>query len=413
MKKLLSLLITVHFAFQLPAQVYWTDLNSPVDARYYAVQHDGAEMYGSNGLCGYSFAKFYRKSGSGTWNPVTTTGLPSGSVYGVWALQSNTLILHYYLSSGKFYRSTNNGATWTAVDSAIVGANYTCVQDISGNAYLYNFALGSLVYKSTNDGQNWAAANGTDQMRALAVSGNTLYGISSTASGWPVYKSTDGGVTWVVTPSTGYPVSGMSAPIRVSATPDGTVYIQNNSGGDPIYKSVDGGSTWSALSPYTGGSYFTDKGNNLFWNFDPNNLYRSTDAGSTYTDVVSGLNLSPTVSSQYIICTNDANVYVSTTGGGTYKFYKYGTGSGMDETLEDQQLLVYPNPANKHFRINSKTPISKVEIISIDGKVYSLQNRMMNSEWSVETDHLGSGLYTVQIWSTDGNVRSTKVIIQR
>jgi hypothetical protein len=153
------------------------------------------------------------------------------------------------------------------------------------------------IYKSTDGGATWTAlggnANFTNRaIRQIAVdpfdpSGNTIYvadgrgvhGISSTTAGpvsiipgappWGVYKSTDGGATFTLLQSQpnglaapNPPVSSFGGPrgvtdVAVDPTHAGVVYA--TSYGQGVFRSVDNGATWTLIAPCTSGCSNTDR----------------------------------------------------------------------------------------------------------------------------------------------------------
>src|SRR5437773_3449464 len=106
---------------------------------------------------------------------------------------------------GKFLKSTDGGATWSALN--IPGA--------------FNPGLPSGVFIS-----------------ALAIDARSPATVYAGASNLGTFKSTDGGTTWTSV----LPVS-VSA-LAIDPQTPGVIYAGAT---DSVYKSSDGGSTWSAI----------------------------------------------------------------------------------------------------------------------------------------------------------------------
>jgi len=85
--------------------------------------------------------------------------------------------------------------------------------------------------------------------------------------------------------------------------------------------------------------------------------------------------------------------------------------NSTDESLAEQ-IKTYPNPVNDQLFIKSNdTSIRQVELIAATGQiVYSKQNIIQNN-WTVATNDLANGLYSLNIY-TDQGVLSQKVVIQ-
>lgn len=420
MKKVLVFIFVFALYNVLEAQVYWQDQNSPTDARYYAVSQNSSDMYGSNGLASGSSEKFYHRTGSGSWSQVTTN-LPAGSLSGLWALNSGTLLtVHFYISTTTvaFYRSTDHGATWTLVYTVPVymGLQYNVVQSSDNTIYLVNTLPSQVedIRKSTDDGVTWITVpNTVHQFKDLVTAGGTaLFGLATKTPSW-VHTSTDGGVTWTMCGVTGYNLS-LGGPGAVFGTPNGTLFLKN------YFKSTDGGANWTAITaaPAGPGIRFTDKGNNVFVTNDPTNFFRSTDAGQTYTDVVNGLGLDPSTSMQYIVTPNDGEVYVSTTGPAGYKLYKYALGSAVQESFADFNIEISPNPFSSEaiLKVSNLNGVNfsdtELKVFDIIGNEVSVSVIRSNGSFIIQRESLQAGLYMCQLKSGNIVLASTKIIIQ-
>jgi len=78
-----------------------------------------------------------------------------------------------------------------------------------------------------------------------------------------------------------------------------------------------------------------------------------------------------------------------------------------DEILANS-ILIYPNPVSNNLTINSKTPLSKVEIYSVLGNKISEVNSNFES---ISLDNLSKGMYLVRVFS-EKNVAIKKIVKQ-
>ena len=121
----------------------------------------------------------------------------------------------YLATGGEFYRSLDNGATWSQSPQSPQGA-------ITGMHVYFNNILAlqefSGVWKSFNDGVSWAwtSYNGSTAARTTqpaARSGSQTFYTNSCMSGDgstvflaskldQIYRSLDAGITWTITPRT-------------------------------------------------------------------------------------------------------------------------------------------------------------------------------------------------------------------
>ena len=205
------------------------------------------------GYCGYS------TDGGKTYIKWTCPGSATGGRIAVSA--TNTTML-WVPQGGSTYRSTDLGATWTAISSLpsnmIVGANA--------------FATGP-----------------TFPIAADKVNGNKFY----VYFGGKFYVSTDGGATFTAT-VTNLPNSYVTNPMNVETTPgiEGDIWISSNING--LYHSSNSGTSFSKLynvqyaycvtvgkastaTPTVPAVYVYGTVNNI-----PNGLFRSNDNGATW-----------------------------------------------------------------------------------------------------------------------------------
>lgn len=230
-------------------------------------------------------------------------------------------------SSLGVYLSTNNGTNWTAVNSGLLGnvlalavaANGTGGTNLfAGTAVFGGGTTFGGVYLSTNNGTSWTHVNSgitSSNVYSLAVKPNGLSGtnlFAGTDSG--AFLSTNNGTSWT-------PVnSGLTSPsvlcfAMIGANLfAGTEAINNEPGG--IFRSTDNGSTWTPTGLTNSSiSCFAVSGMNLFAVIGGVGVYLSTDNGTNWTQVNSGLSdfggyaFSVAVSAPYLFAGNYNGVW--------------------------------------------------------------------------------------------------------
>lgn len=103
---------------------------------------------------------------------------------------------------GRVFRSTNNGASWAAANTGLTSTNVVYAFAASGTNFFAG-TEGNGVFRSTNGGTNWTAVNSgltTMNIFAFAVSGPNLF------AGIPggVFLSTNNGANWTSVNTTGF-----------------------------------------------------------------------------------------------------------------------------------------------------------------------------------------------------------------
>jgi hypothetical protein len=327
---------------------------------------------------------FRSTDGGGSWSFVTMTvsGIPiMETIIGVVAIDPKTPTTIYAASpygppGGGLFKSTDAGATWTALKQGLPAYGTLpwvsiLVIDPLTPTTLYAVAVASGfgnvsdVFKSTDGGASWTSAStgqpGTG-VYSLAIAPttptSTLYATvaPSTGGGLGVFKSTNGGTTWSVVNS------GLIWSVAVDPAAPTTVYAGNPNG--PLYKSTDGGTSWTTItSP-----------NNQFGNFlstfafginlpipstiyasgvyESGGVYKSMDAGTSWSTVSSGLSRT-NISSLAIDPKTPTTIYAGTgdgSGGGVFKSTDGGgswtaAGSGLPNSpiIGANSLIIDPS----------------------------------------------------------------------
>jgi photosystem II stability/assembly factor-like uncharacterized protein len=240
---------------------------------------------------------------------------PSGGNIKSLAVDPETPGIVYAGTSGKgVYKSTDGGASWKAISSALPSSvDVTSLEiDPVTTATLYAVLTYnnqtsnpySRVYKSDNGGAKWNEADSglpaTDRVNSVVIdpkTPDTLYAGVSNANKGGVYKSTDGGRSWRESDS------GMPSHIGVTCLaigPETSPVLYAGTCGRGVYKSTDGGVSWKAENSMTStvtwptSLAIDPKTITTLYALDqPYGLLKSTDGGSNWEQVNSGLPSNP------------------------------------------------------------------------------------------------------------------------
>ena len=254
-------------------------------------------------------AKSNRQS-AGNWQPLGAFAVPdngggAGRLNCVRFHPTNHNIIYVGAPSGGFWKTTNNGVTWTTSTDLLptIGVSDIAVDPVNTN----------VIYIATGD------ADASDS-----------YGVG-------VLKSTDGGQTWNITGLSSAPIQ-MRKVNRVLVNPTNhNMVIAGATNG--IFKSIDAGATWTRVSQLTSirDLEFKPGNSNIVYAVaSSKSILRSTDAGNTFVAVAAGL---PTASAveRVALAVTPANpsvvyaVYSKSSTSGFYGLYR-STDSGLTFT---------------------------------------------------------------------------------
>lgn len=270
------------------------------------------------------------------WSTVSV----SGTIYDLMSIMSlgSGVLVAGSTNTGKILRSTDNGLTWSIVQSCsnpiaqvrvytMVGSTTTLFATQSNSA---------TAYKSTDSGATWSTFTlpYSNPRSFLALDASTyLVGSGSDY----VKKTTDGGANW--TTPTGAPSVCYAIDII-----DGVVFAAPAD--NTIYKSTDNGTSFSAIS----GSYlsyqiqdFAKIGSTIFAfgsNYNSkHNIIKSIDGGDTWSTVyqfptaigtVSCMDVfaaHPKISGRYFISSNSGALLITNDNGATW--HSFGVTSAL------------------------------------------------------------------------------------
>jgi hypothetical protein len=217
-------------------------------------------------------------------------------------------------TSGVFL-STNNGATWSAVNT---GLKNTVISALASSGTNIFAGTTGGVFLSTDNGLSWSAVDSgltNTSIRALAVSGENLF--AGTPGG--VFSSATNGSSWSVTKET----NSVNA-LAVS----GTLIIAALNGS--IASTSDCGAIWgpmdTGMSQHVG--VFTVSGNDLFAG-TPAGVYRTKIDAANWTSVGTGLSNTSVVA----VAVSGTNLFA-----GSYTGVYIYTGNSTSWTSANTQL---------------------------------------------------------------------------
>ncbi len=212
---------------------------------------------------------------------------------------------------GGVYLTTNNGTSWTAVNSGLsytivialaVSPNGTSGANIFAGTGDWMYSGGEGVYLSTDNGTSWTAVDSglTDNdVLALAVSpngtgGTNLFAGTGGRDAKGIFLSTNNGTTWTAVDSGLTNTYVRSLAVSPNGT-GGTNIFAGTAGG--VFLSTNNGTSWTAVDSGLTNTYVVSlvvspegtSGTHLFAGTDPASVFVSTNNGTSWTAVDSGL----------------------------------------------------------------------------------------------------------------------------
>ena len=313
--------------------------------------------------------------GGAGWAKVNTPSAATQINY--FALNSSN---HWFIADRTqgFYRSTDQGATWTQINSGLTTTlGWTINSDPASGALIASIYSGTVLnahpvifYRSTNEGNSWTAIPSGQLSAAAAQSGCVFPANSSIVCGgyWApspgsgAWVSTNGGQT-TINASTASTNGGSVYGLGVNPVAQ-DLWLGTEQNG--IFRSADNGLTWTVQSPPATsfdpvngirdgniyGMTFDRNGNVLFGS--QGGVWKSskTGAGYSWTNVLPNRNTAAgkglgrdANGNLYYGHNHDTSdptvVYRSTDNGSTWSAYD----SGIPPFLEGHEFIV--NPADR------------------------------------------------------------------
>jgi len=353
MKKFYFLLIAI--VVMNVANAQWQSINTPFgNAGMCIGLKDSLMFVGSyhqegDNLYWYYVGDFYKSSDNGnTW---TLTSL-SFYIANVIAINGNNIFvggsndcgdMNQSIPCGSLFRSTDNGNNWTAIDTGLTNTFVNALA--TSGAYVYAGTNGGGIFRSADNGNNWAAINtglADTIINAIAISGNNIF---AGANGG-IYRSTDNGNSWIAIDT------GLTSLKTYSLIINGSNILAGTSGG--VFLSVNNGDSWTAvnngLPVNTDVRTLVNHGNNIFTLIN-HNVYLSTNNGGNWVSANNGLpsvdNYISTIAiSDSIVCVggDNSNLWKRSLSDMLYKPVDAGAITGPTIVLSGQDTKTYIVP---------------------------------------------------------------------
>jgi ligand-binding sensor domain-containing protein len=182
-------------------------------------------------------------------------------------------------TEGGVFLSTNNGASWSAVNTGLNNTNVRALAVYGTNLFAGTYGGG--VFRSTNNGTNWYVVNTGlifTQVQALAVSGTNLF--AGTYIGG-VFLFDNNSLRWT-------PVNnGLTDTYVYALAVSGTNLFAGTYTG--VFHSTNNGTSWTSGSigltdPYV--NALAISGTNLIAGTGSGGIFLSTNNGSSWTEVI-------------------------------------------------------------------------------------------------------------------------------
>lgn len=302
-------------------------------------------------------------------------------------------------------KTTDGGATWTNLYPNLpeVVRNYVTSQptqefwdiDIIDDNNLYAVGYNGQVLKTTDGGTTWTYKSnfGTGTYRDIDVRSETLAYLA--LHGNNLQKSTDGGMTW----------ANMTYPV-VAAHFFSTYFISDNTGfatgqpvaGQPGYvlKTTDG-ATWTNTALGAANQIFNRV---VFVNNTTG--YIVGNGGKIFTTTNTGVSWSEMTSGTTNILRNfdySNNVRIAVgDGGAIMRLVDLSTSN--QQLADNKQLELYPNPVKDILNISTNADVKSFTIRDLTGKTVLVND----AQPTINMAHLSKGIYLLQVQTAEGVV---------
>lgn len=317
-------------------------------------------LYGTS-----QYGQMYRSSNGG----LTYADLPEPGVgSGAWVTpfeQDPVDVNTIYVGYRRFYKSTNRGNTWTSI-SQDFGSDLHHLKIAPSNNQIMYAARGGFLYKTEDGGTtNWQQITnpgGVVNSIAIHPTNPELIAVATTNSTKPVQVSSDGGITW------------QNYKLNLPAF-SALALIWDDNGKEGLYLGMDYG------------IYYID---NTFSEWQPYH------------------NLLPNVIVSELEINNETNMlYAGTYGRGLWASPLVEDLLNNQDFLSQEDLSIYPNPANNQISIISKqTVTATIKVFNVVGKLiqYHKNCNLGNHSFSINIASLEGGVYFLRINSSAGTL---------
>ncbi len=348
------------------------------------------------------------------------TELPNGDLLlgSIGVVQSGTSPL---------YRSTDHGATWQPFGSGLINdsANWTGIGsffiDNSGKLYALTESAGminpsSLLF-STDNGATWQAIDSIFGSTAVLPTGAIFTAGMNEMFDMFFRRSDDGGKTWtnVVAPRE----LSITSPPQLSTDPRGNLYFRQHSA-DTLFVSSDNGITWKAFDGEGYSQTYFDAAGNTYFVYTMANVYLMEKGSTEKTRIITGLpfNGDAVVVFSMAFGTGDTP-YISHSNGRIYKLTEaISTDVSSEPATELGATAAYPNPFAEHFTISyallsaSDVTLRIFDILGNEVRtVVAAHQGIGNNTLVIDGSSLVPGLYTYRI--TAGTLVQSGTVVRK
>ena len=326
--------------------------------------------------------------------------------------KNNSNIIYGTTQNGGLAKSLDGGDTDTGIISQPVATEGNWVTPFEQDPIVTNTIYTGFkkVHKSLNGGETWTAISqdfGADlnQLKIAPSNNQIMYAAFNNK----LYKTTTGSGTW--SELTGF--LGNINSIAIHPIDPNKVAIATT-GIEKVYVSTNGGATWSSYKKNL--PAFAALA--LVWQNNTNSgLYLGMNYGVYYiengmTNWESYSNLLPNVMiSELEINTVEGKLYAATYGRGVWKSVLYSEVLSVDDVVDLNSIIVYPNPVssvlNIKWNLNDKT---EVRLFNMTGQLVHYSKDTGLNDYQINTSNLAKGIYFLRINSSKGEL-TKKVMV--
>jgi photosystem II stability/assembly factor-like uncharacterized protein len=374
----------------------------------------------------------YRSGDKGDDWAAIGNSIPSGTTphsFFVNPLDTNIWLVATESSPDKIYRTSNYGQSWNVVLSMNFSSYGQPLEMDQNNPRTFYFAPDNGgFYKSTDEGATFSEISNNYPFRSpcdilvMWDNPNTIFladGI--TGSGLAtLFKSVNGGVNWTLVHTN---TSSSEIPSMCNTVFDQSTIWCTEWSGNNIYRSTDYGDSWSLhhSNSFSGwGSDICHEDPTLMvtgsWS---SRATMTVNAGANWTDISSGLNghgggiIIP--ERGYILCHQGNNVYKLDV---SYSVLTSVSENIISSVPKDFNLSQnYPNPFNPSTKINYDLPKSGNVVLKVYNELGKEVNTLVSSyknagsyEITFDATNLSSGIYFYKLES-DGLTATKKMLL--
>ncbi|MCE1164018.1 MAG: YCF48-related protein [Bacteroidetes bacterium] len=367
-------------------------------------------------FCMFGNRVYVSRNRGDNWSQISTTSLGTNAHdFFVSPVDTNIWLCAIESSPDKVIRSTDYGTTWSTVLS-INFSNYGTPLEIDQNnpSVFYYAPDGGGFYKSTDNGATFTEISGNYPFRSpcdvmvMPDSSNVIFiadGVTGSGLG-DIFKTVNGGVNWTKVQTN---TSSSEIPALCNSVFDrSTMFATNWSGGD-IYRTTNFGDNWSLLRTNSASGWAAD-----ICREDPtliitgsygSSTFLSTDRGATFTTIsISGGAGAGEIAVDrgYVIDMRTGAIMKLTA---NYTVVTKTSENLISTVPSDFKLYQnYPNPFNPSTIVKFDLPesgLTTVKIFDVLGReVISLLNEHRNAgthEIVFNASGLSSGVYFCRI----------------